>query len=138
LGTAFRSGFALAAFMAVGLFAVPGQASAQPKCAPAFTIYFETGSFTLNAPGEEIVETVAPRIQSSCTRLVVTGHSDAAEARRMPTIGRRRAEAVRASLVAHGVTSTRLVVVDARFSQPARRTARGVGEPLNRRVVIGE
>ncbi len=100
-------------------------------------VYFASDSTSLNQMGLETLDSTANMLRSASGPLRVEGHT--------PTLGgdaynvglaQRRAQTVRDALIARGVADARIATVALGETAPARRTADGVDEPLNDRVVI--
>lgn len=118
----------------------PPPRAAAPPPERDFTVYFDTNSATLSPTAREIVRRAAAAARhESVTRIAVTGHTD--------TVGRtpynqqlseRRASAVRTELLNQGVPPNQIVARGAGESELAVRTAQGINEARNRRVVIVE
>ena len=105
------------------------------------TVWFDYGSAELSLESQNAIGAAVERAkkarQSFRVRVLVTGHTDEAEARNEdPNLSRMRAEAVRAELIVDGMHDID-INVDARGGNaPAVPTTLGVREPLNRRVEI--
>ncbi len=110
----------------------------QPPQTQEFIIYFAFDSANLDEAAKSIVKQVIAYNQSHPgVRIALAGHTDLAGSPDYNVrLSLRRADAVRAELLAQGVGADRISVTALGESQPAVPTAVGVREPLNRRVVI--
>lgn len=111
-----------------------------PPMARSFTVYFDLDRATLTPAGREVVRQAAQNAkQDQVTRITVTGHTDTTgTSRHNQRLSERRAAAVRAELVADGVSPDQITTAGRGESDLAVPTAAGVAEPRNRRVVIFE
>lgn len=112
--------------------------AAQPIRAKSFTLYFLEGQDELTVESKEIFETVFVEITKyPVPDLVVVGHTDKVGSDPFnDALALRRAEAVRAALIARGVAPTNIVAVGRGKREPLIPTADGVAEPRNRRVEV--
>jgi outer membrane protein OmpA-like peptidoglycan-associated protein len=101
-------------------------------------VFFDSGSAQLNQRTVDYLDRMEPAIWLSCVDGVyITGHTDrAGSAASNLKLSLRRAEAVRAALVARGVPESLLSVYGVGESDPFVPTADGVARPENRRVEI--
>lgn len=101
-------------------------------------IFFDSGSDQLNQRAVAYLDRMEPAIWLSCLdEVYITGHTDrAGSAASNLELSLRRAEAVRAALVARGVPESLLSVRGVGESDPFVPTADGVARPENRRVEI--
>ena len=103
----------------------------------SFAVYFATGSDRLNAAAHNVVMQAAAAEAHANAQIAVAGFTDAAgNGASNLDLSRRRAETVRAALVAAGVPAHLIALVwhgDEGLQVP---TANGVAEAQNRRVVI--
>jgi outer membrane protein OmpA-like peptidoglycan-associated protein len=122
------------------------QAAPAPRPAPApapqmpnqYLVFFDWDSAVLTAEAKNIIRTAAQAArQGNVTRIEVTGHADRSgpDAYNMG-LSRRRAEAVKAELLADGLSAGEISVMAKGESDPLVPTADGVREPQNRRVQI--
>jgi outer membrane protein OmpA-like peptidoglycan-associated protein len=112
--------------------------------APAWALspwimFFDTGSVRLDRRGEEMVANAVMGMRALDTREIeIVGTTDrVGSVADNLALSRRRAEAVRAALLARGMSShVRVRIVAAGETQPLVDTADGVPEPQNRYVAI--
>jgi outer membrane protein OmpA-like peptidoglycan-associated protein len=116
----------------------PPPVAPQPPQTQEFIIYFAFDSANLDDAAKAIVKQVIAYNQSHPgIRIALAGHTDLAGSPDYNVrLSLRRADAVRAELLAQGVGADHISVTALGESQPAVPTAVGVREPLNRRVVI--
>lgn len=103
-------------------------------------MYFEWDRSDLTANNQEIINQAVQRARSGGCRITVTaveGHAD----RSGPTtyndkLSARRGDVVKNALVAQGVAGTAITVTARGENDPAKPTADGVREPLNRRAEV--
>jgi OmpA-OmpF porin, OOP family len=125
------------------LLFLAGAVAASLAAAPAlalspFILFFDPAGARLDAQDEAILDNAAAAIRFLDVReMTVTGHADrrgaaAANVR----LSLRRAEAVKAALVARGVRPETIRVVAAGEDEPLIETADGVDEAQNRSVAI--
>jgi outer membrane protein OmpA-like peptidoglycan-associated protein len=110
----------------------------EPPRPVTFILYFveATDQFTPESQAlvEQILRTIATR---PAPELTVTGHSDTVGTDQYnDALSLRRAERVRALLVARGLPPDRIVAVGRGKREPLVPTPDGVAEPRNRRVEI--
>ena len=112
--------------------------AAQPARAKSFTLYFLEGQDELTMESKEIFETAFVEIAKyPVMDLVVVGHTDTVGGDKFnDELALRRAEKVRASLIARGVAPANIVAVGRGKRDLLKPTGDGVAEPLNRRVEI--
>jgi outer membrane protein OmpA-like peptidoglycan-associated protein len=118
---------------------VPAPAAAPaPVPARSYLVFFDWDSAALNTRARQIVdEAAANATRVATTRLEVAGHADrTGTAAYNMTLSRRRADAVAAELVAHGVAKEAITIQAFGDTKPLVPTAAGVREPQNRRVEI--
>ena len=101
-------------------------------------LYYETGSATPREGNRRNLESIIEyALRPDVTAVIIRAHTDSvgpAEANR--ALAQARGQSVADRLVAEGV-SPAIVRIDARGeTQPARPTADGVAEPINRRVWV--
>ncbi|HKR20635.1 MAG TPA: OmpA family protein, partial [Stellaceae bacterium] len=130
-----------------GDWAVPvGSAAGNPcgtghyvaaPAAGAYTVYFEFNKADLTSDARKIVGEAAAAAKTGATRLVVDGYTDlAGTAQYNLGLSKRRAEAVRAALIADGISAKRISIQAFGKTDPAVPTPDGVREPRNRRAVV--
>ena len=113
----------------------PGQARA--LCIDTFNVYFEPEAAAVPVSAAEILRLIAERIKKCPSgRILVTGHVDGFEIRFRPALGADRSAVVAATLLRQLPMGVRIIITDAGYTRPARKTALGIKEPLNRRVEI--
>lgn len=104
-----------------------------------YLVFFDTDSASLTDAGQSTLRTLIDAAKSGGNTPVVTvvGHADKAgsDAYNM-ALSLRRAEAIRAALVADGLTNANVVIEAAGEGSPMIETPDGVSEPSNRRAVI--
>jgi len=109
-----------------------------PVQARTFIVFFNFDKSNLTEAGKKIVDSAAAVAKDNVpTRIQVNGYTDAAGTKQYNlALSRRRAETVRAALVADGVAPGRIST--AAFGKENQRvpTPDGVREPQNRRVEI--
>jgi OmpA-OmpF porin, OOP family len=118
----------------------PPPPAAPPPATREYTVYFDTNSATLSPTARQLVRQAATAAQqASLTHIAVTGHADTVGSSQYnQALSVRRANAVRAELIAQGVPADEIGTSGVGESQLAVPTAQGVNEPRNRRVVIME
>jgi len=105
--------------------------------ASSFTVYFEFNKSTLTADTRKIVNQAAASAKHGPARIEVNGYTDmAGTAQYNLGLSKRRADAVRALLVADGIAPKRISEKAYGKANPAVPTPDGVREPRNRRAVI--
>ena len=110
-----------------------------PPPARNYIVFFDFDKADLKADSATIVRQAAqafPRSQG-VTRIEATGHADrsGSDAYNLK-LSQRRAEAVRAELIAQGVPANQIAIFAKGEKEPLVQTADGVREPQNRRVEI--
>lgn len=122
----------------------PAPVAPTPPTPPAacpqgdYVVYFEWDRSNLNAEALQVIDAAVARMsQCGASTVLLVGHADrsGSEAYNMP-LSMRRAEAVRDALTARGVPAGAIRLDSRGESEPARATADGVREPLNRRTAI--
>jgi outer membrane protein OmpA-like peptidoglycan-associated protein len=111
---------------------------AQPSRPNSFTLYFVEGSDQLTEESKAVLMTVLADIaRHAVPDIVVIGHTDTVGTNTYnDALALRRAEAMRAVLVAQGLAPDAIVAVGRGKREPLVPTADGVAEPRNRRVEI--
>ena len=118
------------------------QPAAQPAAAPGpgreYRVYFEFDKSELLPEAKLILQQVAALAkQDGKIRLVLVGKADLAGTHRYNLgLSKRRADRVRAALIADGITANRITTRWVGDRQPPVPTAPGVREPRNRVVEI--
>lgn len=112
--------------------------AARPDPPVRFTLYFVEGSEDLTDESRRVFESVFGELsRRRVPDVVVIGHTDLAGTDVFnDALAKRRAESVRATLIARGLPAGQVVAVGRGKREPAVPTAEGVAEPLNRRVEI--
>ena len=112
--------------------------AAQPARAKSFTLYFLEGQDELTVESKAIFESVFVEITKyPVPDLVVVGHTDKVGSDPFnDALALRRAETVRAMLIARGVAPANIAAAGRGKREPLIPTADGVAEPRNRRVEI--
>ncbi len=112
--------------------------SAMPPSGPAsFAVYFASGSDQLSTAAHNVISRVAAAEAQANARIAVAGFTDATgNSARNLDLSRRRAENVRAALIAAGVPEHLVALVWHGEEGLQVPTADGVAAAENRRVVI--
>lgn len=118
------------------LFLLASATAAQATSVGPFLIFFDTGSSRVTPPAAQILDNTAMAMrQFPEAFLVVGGHADRTGS---PDANRRlscaRAMAVRAYLIAKGISAARLIATGYGSDRPLVETGEGVAEPQNRSV----
>jgi len=117
----------------------PPAPAAAPAPARNYIVFFDFDKADLKSDAQTVVRQAAQGFKNSTgvTRIEATGHADRAgtPAYNMK-LSQRRAEAVRAELIAQGVPANAITIAAKGETQPLVQTADGVREPQNRRVEI--
>jgi len=129
-----------------GDWAVPVGSAAGSPCgtgyvamagASNYTVYFEFNKSNLTGDAQHIVNEAAAAAKHGTARIVVDGYTDlAGTAQYNQGLSVRRANAVKAALVADGIAASRISVHGFGKTNPAVPTPDGVREPRNRRAVV--
>ena len=129
-----------------GDWAVPVGSAAGSPCgtgyvamagASNYTVYFEFNKSNLTGDAQHIVNEAAAAAKHGTARIVVDGYTDlAGTAQYNQGLSVRRANAVKAALVADGIPAKRISVHGFGKTNPAVPTPDGVREPRNRRAVV--
>jgi outer membrane protein OmpA-like peptidoglycan-associated protein len=104
----------------------------------SYLVLFESDSSAIDSAGQEVIDQILlDTPPSRSVTISVTGHADraGAEAYNM-ALSLRRANAVRAALIAGGIPPSIITVAGRGEGQPAVSTPDGVKERANRRVEI--
>ena len=111
---------------------------AQPARPNSFTLYFVEGSDQLTEESKVVLQSVLADIaQHAVPDLVVIGHTDTVGTHAFnDALALRRAEAMRALLIAQGLAPAAVVAVGRGKREPIVPTGDNVSEPRNRRVEI--
>ena len=112
--------------------------AAQPMHAETFVLYFVEGGDEFTEESKRLVDTVMAEVaRRPVPDVLVVGHTDAVGSDQFnDALGLRRAETVRAALIAAGVPASDVQAISRGRRAPAVTTADGVAEPRNRRVEI--
>ena len=112
--------------------------AAQPEQTRTFVLYFVEGKDEFTDESKALVDNVLADIaRRPVPDVLVVGHTDALGTDQInDALGLRRAETVRAALIARGVPAGDVEAVSRGKRAPAVPTADGVAEPRNRRVEI--
>ena len=112
--------------------------AAQPARALHFTLYFVEGSDELTEDSKAMLERVLADLAARpVPDIVVVGHTDTVGSNAFnDELARKRADAVRATLIGRGVASADVVAIGRGKRELLVPTADGVAEPRNRRVEI--
>jgi OOP family OmpA-OmpF porin len=103
-----------------------------------YLVFFAWNSATLTAQSHDVIRQVATNAESdSIDRLMAVGHADSSGAATYNVgLSERRADAVRAALIAAGVPDANVGIDWKGETEPLVLTNNGVREPQNRRVEI--
>ena len=120
-------------FAAIAGMAVPAAAQPQP-----FRLFFDWGKPEITRDGETILGDVVTAYQAQHpAHVTIAGHTDrSGSASYNLAASRKRANAVREYLTAHGIPASAMTVSAYGESQPIVATEDGVREVQNRRVEI--
>jgi len=112
--------------------------SAQPARAQTFVLYFVEGKDEFTEESKQIVDKVLAEVaRRPVPDVLVVGHTDALGNDQLnDALALRRAETVRARLIAAGVPASDVEAISRGKRAPAVPTPDGVAEPRNRRVEI--
>lgn len=122
--------------------AVPPTPSASPAASAArrvtFTLFFARGSEAFNDDSVRVLREVVAELRSRASfEVLVVGHTDTrGTAQANDALSQRRAERVKALLVAAGVQASRIQALGRGERELLVATGDGVAEPRNRRVEI--
>lgn len=112
--------------------------AAQPSRATVFTLFFVHGTDDLTPDSQALVDSVFTELKRyPVPDVVVVGHTDAVGTEAVnDALSRKRAELVRALLIARGLAPESVVAIGRGKRDLAIPTADGVAEPRNRRAEI--
>lgn len=112
--------------------------AAQPARPVRFTLYFVEGTDNLTEDSRRLLQDALSEIrQRPVPDVVVVGHTDSVGSDAVnDALARRRAEAVRTSLIGIGIAPENVVAAGRGKRELAVPTADNVAEPRNRRVEI--
>lgn len=112
--------------------------AAQPSRAAHYTLYFSEASDELTPDSQHVLETMfAEAAKRTIVDILVVGHTDAVGTDQYnDALARKRADAVRAMLIARGIAESAIVAIGRGKRELLVPTADGVAEPRNRRVEI--
>jgi len=124
--------------LALSLFCLASPASAQSTAGQPFRIFFDWGKPELSRDAETILGEVASAYRRlGPSRVLVSAHSDRSGSDAVNlAASRRRAEAVKSYLIAHGIPAAAIRTAAFGESRPIVPTEDGVREAQNRRVEI--
>jgi OmpA-OmpF porin, OOP family len=103
-----------------------------------YIVLFDFDKSNINAAGQAVIdEVVAAASKMGTVNISATGHADRSGSENYNTaLSLRRADSVRAALIAGGLSADAITVAGRGESEPAVPTADGVKEQANRRVEI--
>jgi outer membrane protein OmpA-like peptidoglycan-associated protein len=112
--------------------------AAQPMRAETFLLYFVEGKDEFTDESKRLVDKVLAEVaRRPVPDVLVVGHTDTVGTDQVnDALGMRRAETVRAALIALGVPASDMQAISRGKRAPAVPTGDGVAEPRNRRVEI--
>lgn len=101
-------------------------------------IYFDTGHYALKSESDAALQNVQALMSAQpALRLAIVGHTDSSgDAANNRLLSQKRAESVRAALIARGLSSSRLTAAGIGSSQPIASNASADGRAQNRRVML--
>lgn len=110
----------------------------EPAAGEKFTLYFKTGSATLAADDQKIIDDIAAAVKRRAAISVrISGHTDSTGSAALDmALSLERVKQVQALLLEHGVPPERVSTSYHGKGNPAVPTPDGVAEPRNRRVVV--
>jgi len=112
---------------------------ANPDAPVSYLLYFELGRPILTKESQQKIEEIISTIRKRTVPTIgIIGHTDlSGDTDKNDTLGLSRAEAIRDILLRSGITRESIAEVSSHGeSNPLLRTAKGVQEPLNRRVEV--
>jgi outer membrane protein OmpA-like peptidoglycan-associated protein len=112
--------------------------ASQPAVPAHYTLYFIEGSDALTEDSKgELEKMFADLAKRPVPDVLVVGHTDAVGSDEFnDALARKRADAVRASLIARGIEANDIVAIGRGKRELLVPTADGIAEPRNRRVEI--
>ena len=112
--------------------------AAQPVRSETFVLYFVEGKDEFTDESKRLVDKILAEVaRRPVPDVLVVGHTDAVGTDPLnDALGLRRAETVRAGLIASGVPASDIQAISRGKRAPAVPTPDGVAEPRNRRVEI--
>ncbi|MCC6196512.1 MAG: OmpA family protein [Burkholderiales bacterium] len=112
--------------------------AAQPAAGKTFVLYFIEGKDEFTQESKQLVGSVLAEVaRRPVPDVLVVGHTDSVGTDQVnDALGLRRAETVRAGLIAAGVPASDVQAISRGKRAPAVPTGDGVAEPRNRRVEI--
>jgi OOP family OmpA-OmpF porin len=115
----------------------PAAAPAPAQAPGAFIVFFDWNRSDLTADARRILDQLVARERAGNQGIRLIGHADrsGAETYNMQ-LSQRRADSVKAYLVANGVAANRITTEARGERDPLVQTADGVREPQNRRVAV--
>jgi peptidoglycan-associated lipoprotein len=107
-----------------------------PACAAdQDSVYFDHDSLTVRAADQAVLERWAASLRSQPRRVILQGHSDQRSGPEYAlALGQRRADAVRAALLARGVAPDLIETVSVGRERPRERGHTAAARAANRRV----
>jgi outer membrane protein OmpA-like peptidoglycan-associated protein len=116
----------------------PPPMAAAPPPPTHFAVFFDFNRATLTDEAREVVKNaVNVAQQTGMVRIKITGHTDTVGSEGYnDRLSVRRAESVKAEMVADGLSPMQISVEGKGFRDPLVSTGPGVREPQNRRAVI--
>jgi outer membrane protein OmpA-like peptidoglycan-associated protein len=116
----------------------PPPMAAAPPPPTHFAVFFDFNRATLTDEAREVVKNaVNVAQQTGMVRIKITGHTDTVGSEGYnDRLSVRRAESVKAEMVADGLSPMQISVEGKGFHDPLVSTGPGVREPQNRRAVI--
>jgi OOP family OmpA-OmpF porin len=120
----------------IGDAARGGMASVQQAM---FIVFFDWNKYSLTSSANDVLDAIAQELQArhDVKRIVVVGHADTSgEAKYNEKLSLQRANAVRAALVARGISASKLAAEGRGESELLVKTPDNMREPGNRRAQI--
>jgi len=116
----------------------PAQVAPPAQVASNYLVFFDWDQATLTAQGRDVIRQAAANARSGrINRLTAVGHADSSgTAQYNVGLSQRRAEAVRAALIAEGIPAANIGADWKGETVPLVATGDGVREPQNRRVEV--
>ncbi|HUL09380.1 MAG TPA: OmpA family protein [Candidatus Acidoferrum sp.] len=115
-----------------------GKKMATPSEPEKYIVLFDFDKSNINAAAQAVIDQIlADAKKMGTVNLSATGHADRAGSENYNmALSLRRADAVRAALIAGGISADAITVAGRGESEPAVPTADGVKEQANRRVEV--